>query len=55
MDSFVSEQAPVNILIAYVDGNFAMRRDTISFSRTIQFFPRMISQSLLNCNSFRTF
>jgi hypothetical protein len=37
----------VNILIAYVDGNFVMRRDFISFSRNMQFVPRMIPQSLL--------
>jgi hypothetical protein len=55
MDSFGSEEAPVNILIAYVDGNFVMRRDTISFSRTTQFVPRMMPQSLLKGNCFRIF
>jgi len=55
MDSSGSEQDTANILTVYVDGNFVMRRDTISYPRTMQFTPRMTSQSLLKGNCFLNF
>ena len=55
MDSSGSKHGPVKILIAYVEGNFVMRRDTISFSRNMQFVPRMVPQSLLKGKYFRIF
>ena len=55
MDSSGSERASLYIMIAYVDGNFVIKRDIIIFQRNMPFVPRIIAQPLIKCKCFINF